>query len=458
MTHFITPHTASPFDADALSRSVPRYTSYPTAPHFDGDFSSDTYECWLRALPPDAAISLYLHIPFCDTLCWFCACRTQGSKVYYPVTRYLAQIEREIARVAELTGGGQAVTQMHWGGGSPTVLAPGDIRRLARHVREHFPNAKDAEFAVEIDPRDMTPERVAAFADTGLTRASIGVQDFDDVVQQAIGRHQGYELTRDVVAALRGIGVSGVNMDLLYGLPHQTEASIARTIGKVIDIGPDRIALFGYAHVPWMSKRQKMIDSAALPGPSERQNQAALAAHMLTEAGYTAIGIDHFARPGDSLASARDDGTLRRNFQGYTADRAEALIGFGASAIGFLPQGYVQNDPATATYQLRVEQGGLAARRGCALDLDDRIRRDAIEEILCQFRLDLDRLHARYGDFTDPLRETVSRLLAAAPAGALTPWRGGFTIADDWHSHTRLIAAEFDAYFQTQPARHSLAV
>ena len=450
--------TASPFDADALSRSVPRYTSYPTAPHFSGDFAPETYERWLGELDRDAAVSLYLHIPFCDELCWFCACRTQGSKMYYPVTRYLAQIEREITRVAELTGGGQTISQMHWGGGSPTVLAPGDIRRLHRHVREHFPAVENAEFAVEIDPRDMTPDRFEAFEDVGLTRASIGVQDFDQTVQAAIGRKQGYELTRDVVARLRGIGVGGVNIDLLYGLPHQTEASIGRTIEQVIEIGPDRIAIFGYAHVPWMAKRQKLIDPASLPGPEQRQAQASLAAAMLVQAGYTAIGIDHFARPGDSLALARDDGTLRRNFQGYTVDRAQAMLAFGASAIGFLPQGYVQNDPATATYQLRIENGGLASRRGCVLNLDDRIRRDAIEEILCQFRLDLDRLTASYGDFTEPLRETAARLLAAAPEGALEPWRGGFRIAEGWRSRTRLIAAEFDAYFQTQPARHSLAV
>ncbi|MCH8953379.1 MAG: oxygen-independent coproporphyrinogen III oxidase [Proteobacteria bacterium] len=450
--------TASPFDADALSRSVPRYTSYPTAPHFSADFAPETYERWLGELDRDAAVSLYLHIPFCDELCWFCACRTQGSKMYYPVTRYLAQIEREITRVAELTGGGQTISQMHWGGGSPTVLAPGDIRRLHRHVREHFPAVENAEFAVEIDPRDMTPDRFEALKDVGLTRASIGVQDFDQTVQAAIGRKQGYELTRDVVARLRGIGVGGVNIDLLYGLPHQTEASIGRTIEQVIEIGPDRIAIFGYAHVPWMAKRQKLIDPAVLPGPEQRQAQASLAAAMLVQAGYTAIGIDHFAKPGDPLALARDDGTLRRNFQGYTVDPAQAMLAFGASAIGFLPQGYVQNDPATATYQLRIEQGGLASRRGSVLSLDDRIRRDAIAEILCQFRLDLDRLAASYGDFTDPLRETAERLLAAAPKGALEPWRGGFRIAEGWRSRTRLIAAEFDAYFQTQPARHSLAV
>jgi oxygen-independent coproporphyrinogen-3 oxidase len=448
----------SPFDPDALSRSVPRYTSYPTAPHFSEAIGPGEYAHWLGNLQRDAAISLYLHIPFCDELCWFCACRTQGSKMYYPVTRYLAELEREIFRVAELAGGTQPVSQMHWGGGSPTVLAPGDIRRLARHVRTHFPGAAEAEFAVEIDPRDMTAERLAAFADAGLTRASVGVQDFEPAVQAAIGRHQGWEMTRDVIAGLRGIGVGGINIDLLYGLPQQTETSLARTLERVIGLAPDRIALFGYAHVPWMSKRQKLIDEATLPGPLQRQAQAALAARMLDEAGYTAIGIDHFAKPSDSLARARDDGSLKRNFQGYTDDQADALIGFGASAIGFLPQGYVQSDASTAMYQLRVQQSGLATRRGVALDPDDRLRRDAIEEILCQFRLDLRRLRARYGDAAGRLSDTVAQLLEAAPPGALEPWNGGLRIAPRWRGRTRLIAAEFDAFFRTQPARHSLAV
>ena len=448
----------SPFGPEALTRNVPRYTSYPTAPHFSDAVDHSTYERWLGEMPDGAAISLYLHIPFCDQLCWFCACRTQGSQMYYPVTRYLERLEREIAHVADLVGGSRPVTQMHWGGGSPTVLNADDLRRLARFVRTHFPGAEDAQFAVEIDPRDMTPERLVAFADTGLTRASIGVQDFEPRVQEAIGRQQGFELTRDTVQGLREIGVDGINMDLLYGLPHQTEASLARTIRQVIEIAPDRIALFGYAHVPWMAKRQKLIEYAALPDPAARQAQAALAAELLVEAGYTPVGIDHFAKPGDSLARAREDGTLRRNFQGYTVDPAPALIGFGASAIGFLPQGYVQNEPSTAAYQLRVEARGLATRRGVALTLDDRIRRDAIEQILCHFRLDLDRLSAEFGDFAKPLRHVAAQIRAAAPEGALQPWRGGFCIDDAYRSRARLIAAEFDTYFQTQPARHSLAV
>ena len=449
---------SSPFDAHALARTVPRYTSYPTAPHFSDAVGAETYQRWLAALPANSTISLYLHIPFCDKLCWFCACRTQGTRAYYPVARYLGALEREIATVADLLGGTQAVSQMHWGGGSPTVLSAEDIRRLAGLVRDRVPGAAAAEFAVEIDPRDMTPDRFAAFRDAGITRASIGVQDFDEAVQQAIGRLQGQAMTREVIESLRDIGVSGINIDLVYGLPHQTEASLARTLEQVVALAPDRIALFGYAHVPWMAKRQKMIEEAALPGTAERQAQAARAARMLAQAGYTAIGIDHFARPGDALARARDDGTLRRNFQGYTVDGSDALIGLGASAIGCLPQGYVQNEAVTAAYQLRVQEAGLATRCGVAFSLDDRVRRDAIEEILCQFRLDLDRLHARYGDFADALGETANRLLAAAPEGALEPWRGGFVIAEAWRRHTRPIAAAFDAYLGHAPARHSLAV
>ncbi len=448
----------SPFARESLARTVPRYTSYPTAPHFTKEVGAETYRRWLTEIAPDAALSLYVHIPFCDELCWFCACRTQGSKMYYPVTRYLAQLEREIARVAALLGPDHPITQMHWGGGSPTVLAPGDVRRLARLMREHFPRLAEAEFAVEFDPRDMTPERVEAFRDAGLGRASIGVQDFDEEVQAAIGRRQGWEMTRDVIAALRDIGVSGINIDLLYGLPRQTRASLAATIEKVIELAPDRLALFGYAHVPWMAKRQKLIDERTLPGTEERRAQFALAQEMLLAAGYTRVGIDHFARPGDALARARDEGRLRRNFQGYTVDPADALIGFGASAIGSVPQGYVQNEAVTALYQLRVEKDGLATYRGKGLSLDDKVRRDAIEEILCHFRLDVERLRARYGDFAEPVAETARRLVDIAPEGALEPWRGGFRLLPGWRAHTRLVAAEFDTYLGRAPARHSLAV
>lgn len=448
----------NPFSAAALERSVPRYTSYPTAPHFRTEMSSDDYTRWLTELSPDAPISLYLHVPFCDDLCWFCACRTQGAKRYGPVERYLQTLIMEIERVAEIIGPNHPVTQVHWGGGSPTVLSPEHIAMLAGAVNRAFPKAQAGEFAVEIDPRDMTEAKVDALAAAGLTRASIGVQDFEPAVQQAIGRLQGEELTRDVIQALRAHGISSINADLLYGLPLQTSQSLARTIERVVELAPDRLALFGYAHVPWMAKRQKMIPDESLPGSRERREQALLARRLLREAGYEAVGIDHFAKPGDSLAIAAREGRMRRNFQGYTVDGAKALLGFGASAIGALPQGYVQNDPGTATYRLRVEGGELPVKRGVALSLGDRMRRAAIEQILCSFSLDMDALGRRFGDFTVPLGHIVVALFESAPTGALKPWRGGFRITEAWRSHARVIAAEFDTYLETQPARHSLAV
>ncbi|MDT8344711.1 MAG: oxygen-independent coproporphyrinogen III oxidase [Thermohalobaculum sp.] len=447
-----------PFAPDALERSVPRYTSYPTAPHFTEGVCGATYRRWLEELPRDAAVSLYLHVPFCDELCWFCACRTQGSRNYRPVSRYLDILIAEIAMVAALTGPDHPVSQMHWGGGSPTILSPEDMARLAGAMHRHFPNSRSAEFAVEIDPRDMTVPRLDALAAAGLSRASIGVQDFEPRVQEAIGRRQSYEVTRDVVEGLRARGVGGINIDLLYGLPGQTAETLMSTIEKVVGLAPDRLALFGYAHVPWMARRQKMIDESILPGTTLRRRQAALAAQMLREAGYVPIGIDHFAKPDDAMAKAAVDGTLRRNFQGYTVDPAVALIGMGASAIGSMPQGYMQNDPATAGYQTAIEGGHLATVRGKAFTADDLARRDAIEQILCHFALDLDRLAARHGIAAAPVAEIAEALIAGAPAGALTRQGRGFAIAPDWRAHARLIAAEFDAYFQNRPARHSLAV
>jgi oxygen-independent coproporphyrinogen-3 oxidase len=448
----------TPFDRGALERAVPRYTSYPTAPHFGDGFDPAAYARWLDEIAADKPVSLYLHIPFCDELCWFCACRTQGTRRYAAVSRYLDCLEAEIGRVAEHLGGARPVTQMHWGGGSPTVMHPEDTARLRETMRRAFPGTDAAEFAVEIDPRDMSEERLDAFAAAGITRASIGVQDFDETVQKAIGRLQGREMTERVIGGLRERGVESVNIDLLYGLPHQTVESLERTIAAVVALAPDRIALFGYAHVPWMAKRQKMIDQATLPQLKERWFQSERARDMLLAAGYEAVGIDHFAKPGDALALAAREGTLRRNFQGYTVDSAEALIGMGASAIGSLPQGYVQNEPVTADYQKAIAAGGLPVRRGCALSLEDQMRRTAIEQILCGFALDLDALKARFGDFVRPLADRAEWLKATAPEGALEPRPGGFTIAPAWRKHARLIAAEFDAYLQKRSARHSVAL
>jgi oxygen-independent coproporphyrinogen-3 oxidase len=446
------------FHPDALTRSVPRYTSYPTAPHFGKEVDGDAYARWLGTLGPETTLSLYLHIPFCDQLCFFCACRTQGSRNHAPVERYLGFLLREIEMVAGHVGNGHRVGQLHWGGGSPTILNPQETLRLKREIVAAFPGAATAAFDVEIDPRDMTDSRLDALAEAGLTRASIGVQDFDPAVQAAIGRHQGHRMTRGVIEGLRQRGVGSINVDLVYGLPAQSDATLGETIRKVIDIAPERLALFGYAHVPWMARRQKVIDERLLPGPAARRTQARVARELLLDAGYVPVGIDHFAKPGDSLAVAAAEGRLRRNFQGYTTDRADALIGMGASAIGRLPQGYAQNDPSTAGYQARIEAGQLPVVKGRALGLDDRVRADAIEQLLCDFRIDVAGLLKRYGDFAQPVAERAAELAREAPEGAILSHPWGFEIGEAWHDYTRLVAAEFDAYLGAAPARHSIAL
>ncbi len=441
-----------------MSRRAPRYTSYPTAPHFTDDVGPDAVSRWLGELPEEPA-SLYLHVPFCDTLCWFCACRTQGATKRAPVTRYLEFLEAEIAHVARLLPRRQKIAHMHWGGGSPTVLAPEEIARLAQVVRDAFDLTDDAEIAVEIDPRDMTEARLDAFAAMGLNRASIGVQDFDPKVQIAINRMQGWEMTRDVIEGLRARGVKGVNVDALYGLPYQTTESLRRTLEQLIGLAPDRVALYGYAHVPWMARRQRAIPEEALPGAAERLAQADLAARLLTDAGYVPVGIDHFARPGDGLARAQASGGLRRNFQGYTDDPHPTLIGLGASAISRLPQGFCQNAPATADYQNRVEAGTLPVIKGRALTLDDRVRADAIERLMCDFRFDGEALRARYGDFAAPCLADAADLLAGPMGARVAPdGAGGFSIPPQERIWTRLIASAFDAYFEDGAVRHSRVV
>jgi oxygen-independent coproporphyrinogen-3 oxidase len=290
------------------------------------------------------------------------------------------------------------------------MLTTDDLVNVAQQIRQAYVIRDDFEFSIEIDPNDMTPDRYGAFAAAGVTRASIGVQDFDPKVQQAINRIQTVEQTRAVVDGVRAHGVKSVNLDVLYGLPFQTEASVARTIDAVLEMQPDRIALFGYAHVPWMKTHQKMIDEAALPDVVARYHQSRLASAQLLAAGYLPVGMDHFARPDDSLARAARAGRLHRNFQGYTTDDAPALIGLGASAIGSLPQGYVQNSVATADYMRRVRDGGLATVRGVQLSDDDRMRGFAIEQLMCNFVVDIDELQHRFGEASVPLVEDIRAL------------------------------------------------
>ena len=440
------------------SSAVPRYTSYPTAPHFHEGVDCGIYAQWLKAITGKERISLYLHIPYCDRLCWFCACHTKHTLKYEPIAIYLESLKKEIAAVGALVSRDAAVTAVHFGGGSPTMLRPDDMIALMSTLRAAFRFADDVEISVEMDPNDLDEPRYDALAAIGMTRASLGVQDFHPEVQKAINRIQTFEHTKSVVDAVRARGVHSVNCDILYGLPHQTETTVAETVKDILSLAPDRIALFGYAHVPWMKKHQTMIKEEVLPGLEERFAQMNLAASMLIAAGYEPVGIDHFALPNDRMAIAAREGRLRRNFQGYTDDAAEALIGLGASSIGQLPQGYVQNMPATGEYQRMADASGLAAVRGVEVSDDDRLRRRVIEEIMCRFTLSFSDLRSEFGAAVDAIVAEATAFAQSNRDGICLIEDDRFVITSIGRPFARTIAAVFDSYLANGKGRHSIAV
>ena len=440
------------------SSAVPRYTSYPTAPHFHEGVDCGIYAQWLKAITGKERISLYLHIPYCDRLCWFCACHTKHTLKYEPIAIYLESLKKEIAAVGALVSRDAAVTAVHFGGGSPTMLRPDDMIALMSALRAAFRFADDVEISVEMDPNDLDEPRYDALATIGMTRASLGVQDFHPEVQKAINRIQTFEHTKSVVDAVRARGVHSVNCDILYGLPHQTETTVAETVKDILSLAPDRIALFGYAHVPWMKKHQTMIKEEVLPGLEERFAQMNLAASMLIAAGYEPVGIDHFALPNDRMAIAAREGRLRRNFQGYTDDAAEALIGLGASSIGQLPQGYVQNMPATGEYQRMADASGLAAVRGVEVSDDDRLRRRVIEEIMCRFTLSFSDLRSEFGAAVDAIVAEATAFAQSNRDGICLIEDDRFVITSIGRPFARTIAAVFDSYLANGKGRHSIAV
>lgn len=430
---------------------VPRYTSYPTAAHFRPEINHEVYAGWLDALPQASKLSLYVHIPFCDTLCWFCGCTTKAVQKYAPVAAYLPVLKQEISNTARRTGSSHRVTHLHWGGGSPNTLNAADIEDLAAMLTQAYPLADNAEFAVEIDPRGLTAEQVTAFARSGVNRVSIGVQDFSDEVQVAINRMQSYETTKHAVDRFRAEGVNSINIDLVYGLPHQTLDRLDNTIAQVLTLRPDRIAVFGYAHLPARIKHQRQIDNAALPGLPERYASANLAARRITEAGYVRIGFDHFALPGDALATKR----LHRNFQGYTADHADALLSFGPSSIARMPQGYAQNAVPLADYQRRIQEYGLSTVRGFAFTHDDIMRNFTIERLMCDFVFPAAELHERFGAAADPILLQAEELLATNRDGFIEPFGDSFRMTERGRMFIRTICSHFDAHDRPQEAQYS---
>lgn len=435
---------------------VPRYTSYPTAPHFKPTVGPADFTRWVQAIPAGAAISLYMHVPFCRRLCWFCACRTQGTSSDEPVRAYARVLKAEIALLKRHLAPGVRLSRLHWGGGTPTLMPADMMRDLADTVFEAVPMAEGAEFSVEIDPNEIDAARLDALVASGMNRASIGVQDFDPEIQKTIGREQSYELTREVAEMIRARGVRSLNADILYGLPHQTRERIADSVQKLLSLSPDRVALYGYAHVPWMSRRQQMIPSDAMPTPEERLGLFETARQLFGWDGYEEVGIDHFARPDDGLAVAARGGRLRRNFQGYTDDLAPVLVGLGASSISRFPQGYAQNASATAAHTKAVREGRFSTHRGHVFQGEDKMRARIIEALMCDFRVDAEEILSAYAITPEALDGMFTTVTRAFP-GMVARDADGIAIPPHGRPLTRMIARAFDAYDQTK-AQHSAAI
>lgn len=437
---------------------VPRYTSYPTAPHFHQEITGDTYKKWLSELDPAVPLSLYFHIPFCDSMCWFCGCYTKIVNRYEPVRDYLEVILKEIDIVADALPGRFTARHLHWGGGSPTMLTGDDWRKIMDKLRDHFDVNDDSEIAVECDPRDVKEDYIIALADAGVNRASIGVQDYDPVVQEAVNRIQPFEVTKQVIEWLRKHGIENINMDLMYGLPHQNNDRIADMVKKTLSLKPHRIALFGYAHVPWMKSHMKMIDESALPNTEERWEQFNLATQAIVDGGYVKIGFDHFARPDDTLARALDVGKLQRNFQGYSADKADIMLGFGASAIGHLPQGYVQNLLPLRDYKRHVDAGTLPTGKGIEFSEDDKLRGAIITKLMCDMEVDVEEVCKDFGEDFSQFTDQLAKLQPMAADAMLTLDGGKITMTEQGRPLVRLAAAVFDAYLKPGEQKHSKAV
>jgi oxygen-independent coproporphyrinogen-3 oxidase len=435
---------------------VPRYTSYPTAPHFTRDIDAGHFVNWIEAIPEGARVSLYVHVPFCRRLCWFCACRTQGTKSDKPVEAYLETLKTELKMLGQHLPPGVTLSRLHWGGGTPTLLQPGMMEELAGAIKEAAPFDSDTEFSVEIDPNEIDGARLDALAAAGMNRASIGVQDFNEEIQQSIGRLQGYDITRWAAEEIRARGVHSLNADILYGLPHQTKARITESVQKLLSLNPDRVALYGYAHVPWMAKRQQMLPSDALPTPQERLELYETARKLFLWDNYAEIGIDHFATQDDGLTIAQKTGNLRRNFQGYTDDTATALIGIGASSISRFPQGYAQNAPATGAHTAAIREGRFSTARGHFFNDDDRMRSRMIEQLMCDFRIESREITESFNITPTALRQMLDRVASEFP-GLLKVDQTGLFVPPEARPLTRMIARSFDAY-ELSKAGHSSAI
>jgi oxygen-independent coproporphyrinogen-3 oxidase len=437
---------------------TPRYTSYPTAVQFTPEVTAQTYRRWLSDLPAGDPVSLYLHIPFCARLCWYCGCNTRAVNAHGPIGDYVTLMLAELDMLEAALPGRLKASAVHLGGGTPNMLTADELAAIFGALKHTFRFTSGAEIAAELDPAVLTRDWVRAAAHHGLSRASLGVQNLDARVQAAVNRKDTAEEIEAGVGWLREAGVGSINLDLMYGLPHQTVENTLQTLDAILPLQPERLALFGYAHVPWMKAHQKLIHEAALPGPAERLEQSEAAAERLLCEGYVRIGLDHFALPSDELAVAAFEGQMHRNFQGYTTDAAGTLLGLGASAIGSLPQGYVQNIAQEMAWRAAVGAGELPIARGVALTDDDRFRGEIIERLMCDFDVDLGAICATHGRSLAELAEPLARLEDFERDGLIRHEGVRLMVTERGRVLVRSVCAVFDAYLAPDAQRHAKAI
>lgn len=425
---------------------LPWYTIYPTVSEFSGAVGAEAYEEWLRNLPADDPVSLYFHVPFCRSTCWYCGFPTTITRHNAPIHNYLAVLLDEIRLVSERAPQALPVSDVHFGGGTPTLIGPADFLALMGFLRHRFALTKTATVAVEIDPRTLTAEMADALGAAGVSRASLGVQSFDPIVQKAINRVQSEAQTVAAVEMLRRNGISRINFDLIFGLPHQTVQSCVETARTAVAMRPSRLAVFGYSHIPSFIKNQRLIEDASLPGSAARAEQEAAVAVTLIAAGYREIGLDHFALPDDELALAQKTGRLRRNSLGYSGDTCKTLIGFGASAIGRVGEGYVQNEVTRESYIGHVAAGRLATSKGCRLSDDDRVRAAIIERLMCDLEADVPAICAAHGSDTIRLLDSAKGLAMLAEDGIVDIEKGFIRVRPEHRFVVRSVAAAFDSF------------
>ena len=461
--------TAAPnalvFDPQIIRRfdvNGPRYTSYPTADRFVDNFDAESCKHWLGHREPGQSLSLYFHIPFCNTICYYCACNKIITKDHGRSAKYLKYLARELALQSSfLAAGDNEVTQLHWGGGTPTFLSHDEMRQLMAATRQHFRLVENGEYSIEVDPRKVDQATVELLGELGFNRMSVGVQDFDEDVQQAVNRIQSEAETMAVIDAARANGFKSISIDLIYGLPRQTVNGFNRTLDRVIAASPDRLSIYNYAHLPTLFKPQRRILESDMPTADARLQILALAISKLTDAGYVYIGMDHFAKPDDELAIAQREGRLHRNFQGYSTHSDCDMMSFGISSISKVGPSYYQNVKTLDEYYESLDKGVLPVFRGIELNADDILRRSIIQSLMCHFELSMDAVEAAHGiEFRTYFASELEALDEMAQADLLRIDERRIVVLPPGRMLVRAISMVFDRYLQAnrQPTRYSKVI